>query len=160
MLRPVIYSHLRLQCKAEVVGRVSLPTPKKFYIHIGASSVILHSLYYSVHHILGTYSLHQAPGSADSGADSEENIVHINAVKSVTESLVLFHKRLLRVNMGEKTRISQCIYITCNIIRRLNTPVEGNYIRLNLSLITWKEVQSQGPNCWGHQQLHKHFSSA
>lgn len=49
-----------------------------------------------MHHVLGTQSLHQAPGSAESGADGEENFVHMNAVKSIT--LVLFHKRLLQVN--------------------------------------------------------------
>lgn len=77
-----------------------------------------------MHHILGTYSLHQAPGSAESGADGEQNFIHINAAEGVTESLVLFHKRLLQVNKGEKTRISRCIYTTCNVIRRLNTSVE------------------------------------
>lgn len=88
MLTPVIYSHFRLQHKALVAGRVSLPIPKKIYIHIGVSSVILHH-FVTECHILGTHSLHQAPGSAESGADGEENFVHINAVKSVGVTCVV-----------------------------------------------------------------------
>lgn len=46
---------------------------------------------------------------------------------------MLFHKRIVWVNRGEKTRISQCLYITCNIVKRLNLLVEENSIRVNLS---------------------------
>lgn len=159
MLRPVIYSHLRLQCKAKVVGRVSLPTPKKIYTHIGVSSFILH---YFITECTTSWALRASIKlqALQSQVLMVKRISFPLMLLRVLESLVLFHKRLFQANKGKKTRISRCIYITCNVIRRLNTSVEEYFIRLNLSLITRKEVQSQGPNCWGHQQLHKHLPSA
>lgn len=47
-------------------------------------------------------------------------------LRALQESLVLFHKRIARVNRGEKTRISQCCYTTCNVVKRLNIFVEEN----------------------------------
>lgn len=126
MLRPVIYSHLRLQCKGKAVGRGSLPTPKKYYIHIAACSVILHSfydIYIRSRALRASIRLSAEPGALPVTRTASFTLM---LLKALHESLVLFHNRIVWVNTGGKTRISQCLYIPCNIVKRLNILVEEN----------------------------------
>lgn len=144
MLRPVIYSHFRPQCKAKVVGRVLCLSQKNLYTHrsvfcYSAFTLLLSATFWALTASIKLQAL-------QSQVLMVKRTLFTLMLLRVLESLVLLHKRLLQVNKGEKTTISQFIYITCNVIRRLNTSVEESCIRLNLSLITWKAAQSQGSN--------------
>lgn len=157
MLRPVIYSHLRLQCKARVVGIGSLATPKMFYIHRKVSCHFAFILLLSASGS-GHLRLHQAQGTAEPGMLLMKRTASFTLMllRALYKSLVLFHKRIVWVNRGRKAGIPQCFYITCNAVRRLNIFVEENYIRLNLSYHLERTTKPRSQLSGSH----KHFLPA